>query len=92
MRTLDQEPETKKFKPEVDEKPIVKSLSDTDILKDSNNDVDLKPAGLTKSTSLVTSGSSAETLMPPPPTSGKNYYNTWIILGPICYDYFFLIF
>ena len=79
MRTLDQEPETKKFKPEVDEKPIVKSLSDTDILKDSNNDVDLKPeVGLTKSTSLVTSGSSAETLMPPPPTSGKNYYNTWI--------------
>ena len=79
MRTLDQEPETKKFKPEMDEKPIVKSLSDTDILKDSNKDVDLKPeAGLTKSTSLVTSGSSAETLMPPPPTSGKNYYNTWI--------------
>ena len=75
----------------MDEKPIVKSLSDTDILKDSNNDVDLKPAGLTKSTSLVTSGSSAETLMPPPPTSGKNYYNTWIILGPICYDYFFFL-
>ena len=57
IKTLD-EPETKKFKPEIDEKPIVKSLSDTDILKDSN-EVDVK---LTKSTSLLPSSSSAEKL------------------------------